>query len=82
MYVLELTDDDMRTIHFVGGRYCWSDALARHCHAGTNRIPEFVAWEIKQAFEDDTDGGHSFFPMLDQHSELATKLFSFLESIV
>lgn len=96
-YTLILTDDDWRTIHFVGGRYSWSAALLKHynggtvCHDedcdmadGTHRIRlrEHEAWALQEAFEEDTEGGHSMFPMLACDSELYGKLSRFLESIV
>ena len=82
MYKLELTEREMSDIHFVGYRYSWSDTLDRHCIAGLNEIPEHVAWEIRDAFDADTEGGHSMFPMLDSRSELADKLYAFYDSIV
>lgn len=81
-YTLELTSDDIETICFVGYRYGWSAILESECEAGVNTLAEHEAWEIKEAFESDTEGGHSFFPMLDQNSELAAKLYSFMEAIV
>lgn len=82
MYQLELNDDDIGTIHFVGNRYCWSDALMSICHEGINEIPEHKAWKLSEAFEKDTEGNHSMFPMLDPHSNLARKLYAFFDSIV
>jgi len=63
MYKLDLTENDIKTISFVGHRYAWSDAL-KNMQQGANEIPEHEAWEITRAFEDDTEGGHSPFPML------------------
>lgn len=82
MYTLTLTPEDISDIHFVGGRYFWSEALSECCGEGRNELPEHVAWEILDAFERDTEGGHSFFPMLDLGSELARKLFAFMEAII
>ena len=81
MYTLELSEQDVKTIGFVGYRYGWSDSLS-HLSAGINEIPEHEAWEINEACESDTEGGHSFFPMLDPRSDLAGKLSDFLQSIV
>ncbi len=81
-YRLELTESDMSDIWFIGHRYGWSDSLVKYCHVGINEIPEHVAWEISNAIESDTEGGHSYFPMLDGRSELAEKLYKFIESIV
>lgn len=74
MYKLHLTETEMNDIAFVGYRYCWSNALLDHCIEGENEIPEHIAWELREAFEADTEGGHSFFPMLDSRSELCEKL--------
>ena len=80
-YRLELTDDDMRSIDFVGLRYGWSAALGR-LEVGTNDLAEHEAWVLRDACEAGTIGGHSLFPMLDPRSMLADKLNRFLESIV
>ena len=81
MYTLHLTEEDITTIAFVGYRYGWSEVLSS-LGEGENEIPEHEAWEIISAFEQDTEGGHSFFPMLNHRSELAGKLFLFMETIV
>jgi len=80
-YTLSLTEEDITTIDFVGGRYGWSRAL-RRMEVGENRIAEHEAWEICEAFEADTEGGHSPFPMLDPRSELAEKLNRFWVGVV
>lgn len=80
-YTLTLSEEDIEAITFVGYRYCWADAL-RHLEVGDNHLAEHEAWEIKEAFETDTEGGHSPFPMLDPRSELAAKLVDFWNSIV
>lgn len=86
-YRIELTSDDVRTLVFVGGRYAWSDALLAHVFeeddgSATVDLAEHEAWELGSAIESDTEGGHSHFPMLDHRSELARKLFEFIDSIV
>lgn len=81
MYSLTLTDDDFRAIDFSGYRYGWSDALGS-LETGENQIPEHEAWEIAEAFEADTEGGHSPFPLLAEDSELYDKLRVFWDSIV
>lgn len=73
MYKLLLTAEDISTIEFVGCRYGWSESLSS-CGEGENIFPEHIAWEIKDAFESDAQGGHSFFPMLDCQSDLCEKL--------
>ena len=79
-YTLTLTNDDIRTISFVGGRYAWSDAL-RGMDTGTHELTEPEAWELSEAFESDTEGGHSPFPMLGP-IDLRDKLNRLWESIV
>lgn len=79
-YTLELTDADVATIAFVGGRYEWSNALL-HLESGANAIPEHEAWEIAAAFHADTEGGHSPFPMLAD-CELRANLREFWDAIV
>ena len=81
MYTLHLTEEDISTIAFVGHRYGWSDTLSS-LGEGKNEIPERKAWDIISAFNEDTEGGHSFFPMLNHQSDLARKLFHFMEEIV
>lgn len=81
-YTLHLTAEDMETVQFVGNRYSWADAILDHCEEGDNEIPEHVAWELQGRFEEDTEGGHSYFPMLDGRSDLAEKLYNFMMSIV
>jgi hypothetical protein len=82
MYHLHLTESEMKDICFVGYRYGWSNSLAKHCNIGDNDLSELVAWEIREAFDSDTEGNHSMFPMLDSNSELYEKLLKFWESIV
>ena len=81
MYTLELTQEDISTIAFVGYRYGWSESLS-DLGEGTNELAEHEAWELLSAFESDTEGGHSFFPMLSHDSELAGKLFELMGEVV
>ena len=80
-YTIELSEDDVRTIAFVGSRYAWSEALLA-LEVGRNELTEPEAWGIAEAFDSDAEGGHSMFPMLDLHSALAEKLAAFRNSIV
>ena len=80
-YVLTLTDEDVAVVGFVGGRYAWSEALLS-LEVGENHLSESEAWELVEAFESDTEGGHPPFPMLDPECELWAKLRSFWFSIV
>ena len=90
MYTLTLDEQDLETISFIGYRYHWSDKLSRVNFFAEEKedgtyvysFPEHVAWEIRDAFELDTEGGHPFFPMLDHRCSLARKLFAFMENIV
>jgi hypothetical protein len=84
-YKLRLTEEEIETIGFVGGRYCWSDSLLA-LDVGENVLAEHEAWAIKEAIEADMEGGHDAFPMLDTRSdvggELADKLMALLQAIV
>lgn len=80
-YKLVLTADDITTIDFVSSGYAWADALSCY-EEGENTLTESDAWDLKESFESDTEGGHSLFPMLDERSELYAKLLAFMESIV
>ena len=81
MYTLTLTESDIATIAFVGNRYEWSSIL-QDLNEGINEIPEYKAWEIKDAIESDMDGGHDAFPMLDTDSELGENLYKLYYDIV
>lgn len=80
-YRLWLDEEDVRTIAFVGDRYCWSEAI-RALEAGDNDLTEAEAWSIVDAFERDTEGGHSPFPMLDPRSGLCARLQRLWDSVV
>ena len=73
MYNLTLTADDVSAIAFIGYRYEWSNVLLEY-DVGDNEIIGWKAWAIRNAIEDDMEGGHNAFPMLDPHSDLAAKL--------
>lgn len=94
-YTLKLSDADWDTIHFVGGRYCWSAALLRFPGMPSSRyerlwgnslchyvLSESEAWELCVAFEADTEGGHGMLPMLDPQSRLYRELQDFVSGIV
>ncbi len=81
MYKLHLTQADIDTIAYIDYRYNWSKILSGY-GPGTNEISEHIAWEIRDAFDSDTEGGHSIFPMLDPDSNLYDKLLKFYEEIV
>jgi len=81
-YSLNLTEDDMTTIGWVGGRYCWSEALLFYLEEGYNEISESMAWELRRRFDQDRQGGHSLFPLLAPDCKLYFKLEDFYDSIV
>lgn len=82
MYTLKLTEADFDTINFVGGRYEWSLWLMHNCEPGVNELQEHQAWDFHEAAAEDAKGGHSYFPMLDNYSDLYEKLQNFLDGIV
>ena len=71
-------------IAFSGNRYQWSDTLESLGYAseGTHDIPEYHAWELKEAFETDMEGGHTMFPLLCHYSQGFEALARFWQSIV
>ena len=79
-YRLELTAEDVRTIHQVGDRYFWSEVLSTY-EPGSHEIAATRAHDIAMAMEEDTEGGHMLFPMLAQDCELRHKLTAFLEEV-
>lgn len=87
-YRIELTEADARAVAFVGGRYEWSGALGSLIRENDDGTPEPVeltepeAWTLREAFEADAEGGHSMFPMLDSRSDLAAKLWRFVDSVI
>jgi hypothetical protein len=80
-YSLTLTKDDIKAIDWAGGRYHWSTALF-HLDEGINELAEHEAWEIVEACERDTEGGHSYFPCLSSDSNLAAELYRLIEEVV
>jgi len=80
-YTITLTEQDCETIAFIGDRYNWS-GWADCLTDGVNELSESEAWEFAKAIDEDTIGGHLPFPMLDEKSELYTKLQAFRDSIV
>lgn len=80
-YLLTLTEQDIQTIAFVGGRYHWSSELFA-LEAGDNVLTEGEAWMIRDAIEADMVGGHDAYPMLDPFSTLCDKLHTLYQSIV
>ncbi len=72
MYHLELTEEDVKTIAFVGGRYSWSSSLLGY-EAGMHTISELDAIDLKKAFREDD----SPFPMLSPTCPLFKKLTTF-----
>lgn len=81
MYTLTLTSEDWQAISFSGGRYQWSDTLSQICVEGENDLSESETWQLGDAFQSDTEGGHSPFPLLAPGS-LMVKLNTLWNSIV
>lgn len=79
-YALTLTDDDVRTMDFVGSRYGWTEHLPRE--AGEHTLPEHVVWAWREAADGDAEGGHRLFPMLNPHSDLYAKLMALHASVI
>lgn len=82
MYKLELTHADVEAIAMVGNRYHWSAALEQLTGPGINELAEHEAWQLRDAFEADMEGGHSPFPLLNPDSLLSAKLYRLWDSIV
>lgn len=83
MYSLELTEQDVNDIYFVGFRYGWADALIKMgIDIGKNTYSESDIWTWQNAVDEDTIGGHDIFPMLDTLSDLGRKLCRLYDSIV
>ena len=79
MYTLNLTDEDLETIYYVGNRYGWShNLLDIGVSIGENTLTESEAWYFNEGVEED----EGTFPMLDDRSELYTKFNNLLNSIV
>jgi len=82
-YVLEITDQDIKTIKFVGHRYSWSDILLDYivvnCFEHLQiEMTEAEAHDWKQAIEEED----SLFTLLDNQSELYSNLVKLWQSIV
>ena len=78
VYTLSLSDKEASTVRWVGGRYCWSDALLSYLglaerEEGVNLSQEDMDY-LKRQFKEDTEGGHAFFPCLLRGSSLYRKL--------
>ena len=84
MYTLTIDDDGSDAIAFIGYRYAWSSTLQRlgYAEAGTYAIPEHVAWDIATAIDEDMEGEHSAYPMLDPRCKLAESLTQLYQSII
>lgn len=93
MYHLTLSSGERRAIDFVGNRYPSGDQLrdvlmdcipsdADWSEDGdiTFNIPEHMAWEINDLYEEESEGGHSGYPMFDD--ELMEKMHEFIDHIV
>lgn len=81
-YEIYITGLDMDTFTHIGGRYAWSEWCETNLCEGRNFLREHEAWEFRDACEEDMEGGHSPFPMLNSECDLYYKLETLLESIV
>lgn len=89
-YRLELTEQDLHTLYFVGHRYCCGSMLIEAIQKyeewrvdNTNcvyHLPEHVAWQISEYINLDTEDGTTEHPLLA--GELWSKLLEFKDSIV
>ena len=77
------TPQEVDTIKFVGNRYNWSDKALEHMSFdddgwGIIEVSEAVIYSIHESIENDMEGGHNAFPMLNTRdnmgSQIATKL--------
>ena len=79
VFTLKITDKDLDTITWVGHRYCWSTVLGKYCfEEGNVELTQGEADEIIDEFNNDTEGGHSYFPCLAPGSSLYSKLVKML----
>tara|TARA_B100000214_G_scaffold323291_1_gene259649 strand:- start:12929 stop:13261 length:333 start_codon:yes stop_codon:yes gene_type:complete len=79
-YSLSLSEDDVHTIYFVGGRYCWSSALRKYGE-GEHKLKLEEAKEVVKEILKDGEGGHDLFPMLAGGS-LMGKLTNFIYEVI
>jgi hypothetical protein len=78
VYTLKLREHEASTVRWVGGRYCWSDALLSYLdYAESDEGVELTQEDLdylKSQFDEDTVGGHDYFPCLNPGSSLYRKL--------
>lgn len=78
VYTLILTEREADAVRWVGGRYCWSDALLSYLYRAESDEGVGLTQEdmdhLKSQFDADTEGGHNYFPCLDPGSSLCRKL--------
>lgn len=80
-YTLYLSAPELEALQWIGNRYSWSDALlmlTSEEEDGTIMAcgTESDWWEVREAVEMDTIGGHSPYPCASD--ALATKVEDFL----
>lgn len=78
MYTIELTEDDMKAIRFIGYRYEWSNWCRNNLEVGINDLREHMAWE----FVDAVNADDCLYPMLDTNSRLFDKLNTLYNEVV
>lgn len=77
---LDITNQDLDTICWVGDRYCWSAVLGKHFfEEGTQELTVEDATEIVEEFKADMEGGHQAFPCLQKGSALHRKIIQIID---
>lgn len=79
-YTITLTEEDTKTIDFIGSRYLWSEACSV-LDVGVNELTESEAWELSEAINEDLEDHRGMLPLLSPSSSLYTKLIDFIDSI-
>jgi hypothetical protein len=85
-YEAEISDQDLRALEFAEGRYGWASIIdhVEEEDDGTVwiRMRESDAWRWRDEVDEDMEGGHDAFPLLDTQSELANTLYDLYQGIV
>ncbi len=81
---LEFTEEDIRALLWVGGRYCWSNAILQFiCEPGEITLDESDILVIVEEMDKDAEGGHQLFPCLSPGTSLSKKMneiYSFMDT--
>lgn len=80
-YSITMTKNDFDAIAFAMGRYQWAEALnSITSKEGINKLTEVQAWYLKDAVDQDLEGGHHSLPLCGE--SLESRIFSLIYSIV